>query len=107
MSYVHVGRRPSLDLALLWQWCRPVATAPIQPLAWEPSNAVGLALKIHTHTHKVLKIDHFLIILLDFTITYTIFATSIISMIKILYGHGGSIHTMQINKNYQSWLLSH
>ena len=21
---------------LLWLWCRPEATAPIQPLAWEP-----------------------------------------------------------------------
>ena len=24
------------DLALLWLWCRPVAIALIQPLAWEP-----------------------------------------------------------------------
>ena len=24
------------DLALLWPWCRPVAVAPITPLAWEP-----------------------------------------------------------------------
>ena len=23
--------------ALLWLWCRPVVTAPIGPLAWEPS----------------------------------------------------------------------
>ena len=23
-------------LALLWLWCRPVATAPVWPLAWEP-----------------------------------------------------------------------
>ena len=27
------------DPALLWLWCRPAATAPIQPLAWEPPNA--------------------------------------------------------------------
>ena len=33
------------DLALLWLWCRPAATAPIQPLAWESSYAVGTALK--------------------------------------------------------------
>ena len=33
------------DLALLWLWCRPAATAPIQPLAWEPPCAVGAALK--------------------------------------------------------------
>jgi len=32
-----------LDPALLWLWCRPVATAPIRPLAWEPPYAVGAA----------------------------------------------------------------
>ena len=26
-------------------WCRPVATAPIRPLAWEPTYARGVALK--------------------------------------------------------------
>ena len=31
-----VGHRLGLDLALLWLWRRPVATAPIRPLAWEP-----------------------------------------------------------------------
>jgi len=39
------GHRCSSDLALLWLWCRPVATAPIGPLAWEPPYAVGAALK--------------------------------------------------------------
>ena len=29
------GRRCSLDLALLWLWHRPAATAPIRPLACE------------------------------------------------------------------------
>ena len=33
------------DLALLWLWCRPAATALIQPLAWEPPYAAGAALK--------------------------------------------------------------
>ena len=33
------------DLALLWLWCRPVATALIQPLAGEPLCATGAALK--------------------------------------------------------------
>ena len=33
------------DPALLWLWCRPVATAPIEPLAWEPPYAVGSALE--------------------------------------------------------------
>jgi len=32
-----------LDPALLWLWRRPVATAPIQPLAWEPPYAAGAA----------------------------------------------------------------
>ena len=40
-----VGRRCSLDLALLWLWCRPAATAPIRPLAWEPPYATGTALE--------------------------------------------------------------
>ena len=31
-----VVRRRGLDPALLWLWCRLAATAPIQPLAWEP-----------------------------------------------------------------------
>ena len=35
----------SLDLVLLWLWCRPMATAPIRPLAWELSYATGVALK--------------------------------------------------------------
>ena len=33
------------DPVLLWLWCRPVATAPIRPLAWEPPYAVGVALE--------------------------------------------------------------
>ena len=33
------------DLALLWLWCRPVATVAIRPLAWEPPYATGAALK--------------------------------------------------------------
>ena len=33
------------DTALLWLWCRLVATAPIRPLAWEPPYATGAALK--------------------------------------------------------------
>ena len=40
-----VGRRCSLDLALLYLWHRPAATAPIQPLAWEFPYAAGAALK--------------------------------------------------------------
>ena len=33
------------DLVLLWLWRRPVAPAPIRPLAWEPPYAAGAALK--------------------------------------------------------------
>ena len=33
------------DLALLWLWHRPGATALIGPLAWEPPYAMSAALK--------------------------------------------------------------
>ena len=32
-----------LDLTLLWLWCRPAVTAQIQPLAWDPPYATGVA----------------------------------------------------------------
>ena len=37
---------------MLWLWSRPVATAPIQPLAWEPPYAMGAALKRPKKTPK-------------------------------------------------------
>ena len=40
-----VGRRRGSDPVLLWLWCRPVATAPIRPLASESLCAVGAAKK--------------------------------------------------------------
>ena len=40
-----VGHRCDSDLVLLWLWCRPVATAPIGSLTWEPPYAAGVALK--------------------------------------------------------------
>ena len=40
-----LGRRCSLDLALLHLWLRLAAAAPIQPLAWERPYAIGTALK--------------------------------------------------------------
>ena len=40
-----VGHRHGSDLVLLWLWCRPEATALIQPLAWETPYALGAALK--------------------------------------------------------------
>jgi len=45
-----VGRRRGSDPALLWLWRRPVATAPIQPLAWEPPYAAEAAQEIATTT---------------------------------------------------------
>ena len=40
-----IGCRCSLDLALLWLWCRLEAIAPIWPLAWELPYATGTTLK--------------------------------------------------------------
>ena len=41
-----VGLRCSSDLALLWLWCRPAATAAIiRLLAWEPPYVMAVALK--------------------------------------------------------------
>ena len=40
-----VGRRCGSGPALLWLWCRLVATAPIRPLAWEPPYAMAAAVE--------------------------------------------------------------
>ena len=40
-----VGHRRGSDPTLLWLWCRPVATAPIRPLAMEHPYATGAALE--------------------------------------------------------------
>ena len=40
-----VGCRRASDPELLRLRCRPMATAPIRPLAWEPPYASGVALK--------------------------------------------------------------
>ena len=57
-----VGCRCGSDPALLWLWHRLVATAPIEPLAWEPPYVEGAAQEMakrqthtHTHTHKLLE----------------------------------------------------
>ena len=36
-----VGRRCGSDPSLLWLWRRPVATAPLRLLAWEPPYGSG------------------------------------------------------------------
>ena len=40
-----MSHRHGLDLALLWLWCRLLATALIRLLAWEPPYAVDVTLK--------------------------------------------------------------
>ena len=40
-----VGHRCGSNPTLLWLWHRPAAVALIGPLAWEPPNAAGAALK--------------------------------------------------------------
>ena len=50
-----VGRRRGSDPALLWLWCRPAATAPIGPLAWEPPYAMGAALEMAKRRKKNFK----------------------------------------------------
>ena len=50
-----IGHRRGSDLALLWLWCRPAAIAPIEPLAWEPPYAAGVALKGQKTKKKIRK----------------------------------------------------
>ena len=52
-----VGCRYSSDLAWLWLWCRPAATALTPPLAWEPPYAVGVALRYKRQKKKKKKKD--------------------------------------------------
>ena len=40
-----IGCRHGSDPVLQWLWHRPMATAPIQPLAWESPYAVAAALE--------------------------------------------------------------
>ena len=40
-----VGCRCGWDPELLWLWHRWAATAPVEPLAWEPPYAAGAALE--------------------------------------------------------------
>ena len=47
-----VGCRRGSDPTLLWLWRRPVATAPIRPLAWEPPYAAGAAQEIAKRQKK-------------------------------------------------------
>ena len=51
-----IGGRGGLDPALLRLWRRPVATALIGPLAWEPPYAPGAALKKQNKTKNKKKV---------------------------------------------------
>ena len=53
-----IGWRHGSDLVFLWPWHRPVATAPICPLAWEPPYATGTALKKKKIVYWSWKIRH-------------------------------------------------
>ena len=47
-----------MDPELLWLWCRPAAVAPIQPLAWEPLYATGVALKTKIKMLAEIQLKH-------------------------------------------------
>ena len=53
-----VGCRRGSDPAFLWLWRRPVATALIQSLAWEPPYAAGAAQEIAKRQKKPKKIEN-------------------------------------------------
>ena len=58
-----VGHRLGSDPSLLWLWCRLAATAPlIQPLAWDLTYALGVALKKKKDTCMVTVILYKIII---------------------------------------------
>ena len=46
----------------MWLWSKPVATALIQPLAWEPPYAVGGAQRNSKKTKKIIIIIIIIII---------------------------------------------
>ena len=65
------GHRCGSDPEVLWLWCRLVAVAPIQALAWEPTHAAGMALKSKKAKQQQQKRNSFLASCqrkLDFTI---------------------------------------
>ena len=57
-----VGRRRGSDPELLWLWPRPVAIAPIRPLAWQPPYAASATLektKIHIYRERETPIQYY------------------------------------------------
>ena len=55
MSYGVVAGAAQIWLVWLWLWRRPVATAPIRLLAWEPPYTVGAALKRKKKKQQMVK----------------------------------------------------
>ena len=78
-----VGRRRGSDPALLWLWGRPVATAPIGPLPWEPPYASGVAQEIAKRQKKK---KNYLLMCLCLSITYA--------------AHEGSDRYLSFNPNH-------
>ena len=73
-----VSCRRGSDPLLLWLWCRPMATALIRPLAWEPPYAVGVALKgqkgkkkTHTILREQLKTNVSFALILRFIVAFS------------------------------------
>jgi len=54
-----VGCSHGSDVVLLCPWCRPAPIALIQPLAWKPPYAIGVALKTTPlkNIQKAVKMD--------------------------------------------------
>ena len=50
-----VGCRLGSDPELLWLWHRPMATAPIRPLAWEPPYAAREAQELAKRQKNIKK----------------------------------------------------
>ena len=54
LPWAVIDHRRGSDPTLLWLWSRMAAAALIRPLAWEPSYAVGTALKTKKNFKKIL-----------------------------------------------------
>ena len=74
-----VGHRCGSDLALLWLWCRPAATAPIRLLAWEPPYAMGVALKKDQKKKNcnIYVYEHLLISIVSFPLKYILLSQGV------------------------------
>ena len=101
--------------AFLWLWCRPVATTPIRPLAWELPYAAGAALeKTKRQKKKKKKAKRYvkrcsrLVIIREIQIktpvryTSQLFRAAVNKMIRDLCVCEGSLYTVGENVNWFS-----